>query len=103
MALTTISTLHDYEDVNERLREIEAVTFPAKILEMADSSWEAVRTKRNLLLKASDWVMTPDCTVDQAQWAAYRQALRDLPQTYSSGRLEDIEWPSQPSLNTGSN
>ena len=37
MALTTISTLHDYEDVNERLREIEAVTFTATALDLSIS------------------------------------------------------------------
>ena len=43
--------------------------------------WQAIREKRDVLIRESDWTMTPGATVDQAQWTAYRQVLRDLPQT----------------------
>ena len=33
----------------------------------------AIRTKRDQILKDTDWTMTTGATVDQAQWAAYRQ------------------------------
>lgn len=42
--------------------------------------------------------MTPGATLDQAQWSAYRQQLRDLPQTYANAKLEEIQWPKQPSF-----
>jgi hypothetical protein len=57
--------------------------------------WETIRQKRDQLIRDSDWTMIPGATVDQAQWSAYRQILRDLPQTYSNP--EDVVWPTTPS------
>ena len=59
------------------------------------ATWEAIRGKRDQLLKDSDWTMTTGATIDQAQWAAYREKLRDLPQKYSSH--SDVVWPTPPS------
>ena len=67
-----------------------------KVLELEDDTWENVRKKRNYL-KSSDWTMNPDATIDQAQWAAYRQILRDLPQTYKGKTSDEVIWPKQPS------
>lgn len=58
-------------------------------------TWDTIRSKRNQLLRDTDWTMIPGATVDQAQWAAYRQILRDLPQNYDNP--EDVVWPTQPS------
>jgi hypothetical protein len=58
-------------------------------------SWQAIREKRDQLIASSDWTMIPGATVDQAQWSAYRQILRDLPQTYTNP--EDVIWPTPPS------
>jgi hypothetical protein len=52
------------------------------------------RSKRNTLLAASDWTQIPDAPVDQAAWATYRQALRDI--TAQAGFPESIDWPVQP-------
>ena len=41
--------------------------------------------------------MTPGATVDQAQWTAYRQTLRDLPQTYAELVRNHVVWPTVPS------
>lgn len=57
--------------------------------------WRVIREKRDQLIRDSDWTMIPGATVDQAQWAAYRQILRDLPQTYTNA--EDVVWPTVPS------
>ena len=57
-------------------------------------SMEAVRAERNQLLAASDWTQLTDAPVDRAAWATYRQALRDLPQTYSGDG--PIPWPVAP-------
>tara|TARA_Y100000004_G_C8903138_1_gene407422 strand:- start:547 stop:915 length:369 start_codon:yes stop_codon:yes gene_type:complete len=59
--------------------------------------WEAIREKRNELIRESDWTMIPGCTVDQAQWAAYRQTLRDIPTTYAETGPESVVWPRKPS------
>ena len=58
-------------------------------------TWDTIRAKRDQLIADSDWTMIPGATVDQAQWSAYRQILRDLPQSYSNP--EDIVWPAVPS------
>jgi len=60
-------------------------------------TWDTIRAKRDQLIAASDWTMTPGATVDQAQWAAYRQVLRDLPQTYAATGPESVVWPTEPS------
>ena len=63
----------------------------------AIDGWVVIRTKRNQILRDTDWTMTTGATVDQAQWSAYRQNLRDLPQTYKDKTADDVVWPTQPS------
>jgi hypothetical protein len=68
----------------------------------ADTSpltWDDIRAKRDQLILASDWTMIPGATVDQAQWSAYRQILRDLPQTYANFGPEKVIWPEPPPTN----
>ena len=66
--------------------------------EAADGlTWDDIRSKRDSILSSTDWTMTTGSTVDQAQWAAYRQNLRDLPQTYKDKTPDDVVWPTQPS------
>ena len=60
-------------------------------------TWDNIRATRDQILRDTDWTMTTGATVDQAQWAAYRQNLRDLPQTYKDKTPDDVVWPTQPS------
>ena len=60
-------------------------------------TWDSIRATRDKILKDTDWTMTTGATVDQAQWAAYRQNLRDIPQTYKDKTPDDVVWPTQPS------
>jgi hypothetical protein len=60
-------------------------------------TWDTIRAKRDQLIAASDWTMIPGASVDQAAWAAYRQVLRDLPQTYAATGPESVVWPVEPS------
>lgn len=53
-----------------------------------------MRHQRNLLLAASDWSQLPDAPVDKTAWAAYRQALRDLPATWQPGPT--VTFPTSP-------
>tara|TARA_B110000093_G_scaffold87414_1_gene94647 strand:+ start:839 stop:1288 length:450 start_codon:yes stop_codon:yes gene_type:complete len=59
-----------------------------------------IRDKRGILLINSDWTQVPDTPLadaKKAEWAEYRQALRDLPQDYlSATSLDDITWPTKP-------
>ena len=52
---------------------------------------EQVRSERDRLLAASDWTQVADAPVDQAAWATYRQALRDIPQ--QAGFPFNVVWP----------
>ena len=65
--------------------------------EMPSLTWDNIRAKRNEILHDTDWTMTTGATVDQAQWAAYRQNIRDIPQTYKDKTPDDVVWPTQPS------
>ena len=60
-------------------------------------TWDDIRSKRDGILRDTDWTMTTGATVDQAQWAAYRQVIRDIPQTYKDKTPDDVVWPTQPS------
>ena len=60
-------------------------------------TWDDIRAKRDGILTSTDWTMTTGATVDQAQWAAYRQVIRDIPQTYKDKTPDDVVWPTQPS------
>jgi len=58
----------------------------------------SVRARRDSLLTASDWTQTvadsPLSDKERAAWAAYRQKLRDVPQT--KGFPDKILWPVAP-------
>ena len=60
-------------------------------------TWNDIRSTRDQILRDTDWTMTTGATVDQAQWAAYRQVIRDIPQTYKDKTPDDVVWPTQPS------
>jgi hypothetical protein len=56
-----------------------------------------VRRERDERLTASDWTQMSDSPLSETQraaWAAYRQALRDLPSVYSGEG--PIPWPVAP-------
>jgi hypothetical protein len=53
-----------------------------------------VRSKRDGLLAESDWTQVADAPVDQAAWATYRQALRDVPS--QADFPYNVTWPTEP-------
>lgn len=56
-----------------------------------------LRHVRDLLVGLTDWTQAADSPLTEEQraaWATYRQALRDLPQTYSGEG--PIPWPVAP-------
>jgi len=66
---------------------------PSEEEEIAEA-WVRLRGRRDLLLGKTDWTQVPDAPVDQAAWATYRQALRDLPEQTEDPR--DVVWPEPP-------
>ena len=69
------------------------INLPSIAVKHAALSAEIRRT-RDKLLSESDWTQVADAPVDQAAWAAYRQALRDI--TQHNGFPNDLTWPAKP-------
>jgi len=59
----------------------------------AEANMMALRAERNQRLANTDWWASSDLTMTEAQ-TAYRQALRDITDTYTS--LDDVVWPEVP-------
>ena len=62
-----------------------------------DAWWAAIRAERNAKLAVCDWTQIPDSPLDPADvaaWTTYRQALRDIPQTYADPA--EVVWPAEP-------
>ena len=66
-----------------------------------DNILDIVRDLRNSLLQESDWTQMPDSPLSdskKAEWATYRQALRDMPTSNASVTdKSEVTWPSKPS------
>ena len=80
----------DYPDgltwsaINTKKTELENAE-PLKLL----------RVERNAKLAETDWTQSRDVTLtNDADWTTYRQALRDITDTYTS--LDDVVWPEKP-------
>ena len=69
--------------------QVQAVVATAS----ARNKLHKLRIERNKLLAECDWWMMPDRTPTDEQ-TAYRQALRDITDTYTS--LDDVVWPTKP-------
>ena len=64
---------------------------------------EQLRSKRNELLKDSDWTQLQDVqnSFDEStknKWVVYRQALRDIVEEYSENEIVNIDQVNWPSL-----
>ena len=53
-----------------------------------------LRGYRNGLLAETDWMANSDVTISD-EWKTYRQALRDITNTYKNER--EVVWPTKPS------
>lgn len=62
------------------------------------TAWELIRSERDTLLSIVDKEIASalDVDIDVTPFRQYRQALRDIPQTFSNP--EDVVWPQKPSL-----
>ena len=61
--------------------------------------WGVIRKYRDSLILETDFTQIADSplTVEKkAEFTAYRQALRDIPQTYDNP--DDIVWPTKPTI-----
>ena len=68
-----------------------------EIAERIEDQWRIVRNLRGFRLSSSDWSGLTDCTLSdekKAEWASYRQALRDIT---NQADPFNIDWPVIPS------
>tara|TARA_R100000773_G_C4145396_1_gene69905 strand:+ start:10 stop:462 length:453 start_codon:yes stop_codon:yes gene_type:complete len=65
--------------------------------EEPELTWDNIRAQRNELLQETDWTVIPDTSVDQAAWKTYRQALRDIPETFKDKKASEVVWHTKPS------
>ena len=59
-----------------------------------DTAAAAVRAERDKLIAATDWTVLGDAKTVKADWKAYRQALRDVPE--QAGFPYAVVWPTPP-------
>jgi len=82
-------------DSDGNLIELDEAAVGAKVNELiAERKLQMLRNTRNRMIAETDyWAMpdTPDMTAEQT---AYRQALRDITNTYQS--LDTVVWPTKP-------
>jgi len=67
-----------------------------------NKAFDLMRRERTRLLQQTDCTQNRDVTLaNDAEWAAYRQALRDLPNIATPeldeyGNLTNVTWPEKP-------
>jgi hypothetical protein len=77
---------------------VEVQSMTAEEIQAAkDSAMAQIRGQRNRLLLQSDYTQIADNPdPKKAEWAAYRQALRDLPANITSDPRTFVDWPTDP-------
>ena len=61
----------------------------------AEQNMASLRAERNAKLAETDWTQSRDVTLsNDSAWQTYRQALRDITDTYSD--LDSVVWPTKP-------
>lgn len=93
--ITSIPAITIQHPIPEDLVGITTEQLQARV---AESELNMLRQHRNAKLAACDWVAAKavDTGVGiSSEWSAYRQALRDITNTYQS--VNGCVWPTEPS------
>lgn len=83
----------------EPLTEAEVAQLEEHRAAARELAWRDLRAERDRRLAASDWTQLPDAAAlldpnVAADWARYRQELRDVPDTVADPF--EVEWPTPP-------
>lgn len=68
--------------------------------EIAAFELRSLRSERDRKLKESDWTQLADVALTdtkKTEWSNYRQALRDITESFQSVNDEGFAWPTEPS------
>jgi len=87
----------DEDNITEKPTQAEIDTAIDEVL--LEIPLKQLRAKRDELITETDWWVLPDRTPTEEQ-LAYRQALRDITNTYTS--LDNVVWPVPPGESNGS-
>jgi formate-dependent nitrite reductase cytochrome c552 subunit len=90
--------------ITQNINGVDVPLTDAEMMELVEreAAWEAgktdrklkeIRTKRNAMLKDSDYMMLEDSGIDKEAAKAYRQALRDVTK---QADLDNVVWPTKP-------
>jgi len=93
-AWAVVDMFSDYTDEEGVLhtKEDQEAAYQANLDAVAANS---VRSQRNAFLTDTDWMALSDNTMTP-EWAAYRQALRDITDHANFPWLDDADWPVKP-------
>jgi hypothetical protein len=85
------------EETGEIVIAADEAAEDAKAAAALEAAWDALRAERNSRLTACDFTQLSDAPITvekKAEWATYRQELRDLPEN-TVDPLAPV-WPTQP-------
>ena len=74
---------------------IDGVFSEPVIVKTDEEKSKEIRFQRNILISKTDWMACSDVNMS-AEWASYRQALRDITDHVNFPDLEDSDWPEAP-------
>jgi hypothetical protein len=95
-AWSVVDMFQDYTD-DEGVTHTKADQEAAYQADLDAKAAESVRTQRDAKLAESDWMVIKSAETGialAAEWAAYRQALRDIPS--QAGFPNEVVWPVAP-------
>jgi serine/threonine protein phosphatase PrpC len=98
-----VTTLQYYERQGFTLKSDGIVSYDYTIVDVSTDNIvdEVIKNRRTMMLAASDWTQVSDSPLTaakKAEWATYRQALRDLPAGYADMDFDtEVVWPTEPS------
>ena len=89
------TVIYDNPKAEEIMARVALQPAMEPIIPTAEDELRVLRAERNRRLSKSDWTQLPDVPeATRTAWQSYRQALRDITDTYTS--LEEVVWPVQP-------
>ena len=91
-SIPTITTQHPIPE------DLVGITTEQIQVKVAETELNMLRQHRNAKLAECDWVVAKSFDTGvgiSSEWSAYRQALRDITNTYQS--INGCVWPTEPS------
>ena len=100
---------NSYENIDWNVGIVTSIPTKQQVLDKAQELYDGeamrrLRIHRNKIISLSDWTQGADSPLSdekKAEWATYRQALRDLTSTASpvldGPFISNVDWPTEPS------